>query len=170
MAEPIPMIDQKIDRIAEEIASARTKALANSTIDPKTGAVKVASDSPELKRVSDLQSRSSRLAAIKAEIAGIFQAVGIESRQEIEERRRNAEGDLAGAPLEAFKHFKMLHELPKGNGGHPDLLPSDLVKAEAYQKVEREQRARMDRATADLEKINPVMARLHALISEANSL
>ena len=168
--EPIPMIESKVSRISEEIAALRVKALGASTIDPKNGAVRVASDSPELKRIASLEASQNRLGAIKAEIAECFKAAGVGSRQEIEEHRRNAEGDIHGAPLEAFKTFKMLHELPKVNGGFPELLPSDLAATDAYQKVEREQRDRMDRAKATLEKINPVISRLNALITEANSL
>ena len=168
-SEPISMIEEKIIRLTNEIEAARTKALAAASINSK-GIVKVDPDSPELKRIASLEASQNRLGAIKAEIAECFKAAGVGSRQEIEEHRRNAEGDIHGAPLEAFKTFKMLHELPKVNGGFPELLPSDLAATDAYQKVEREQRDRMDRAKATLEKINPVISRLNALITEANSL
>ena len=168
-SEPISMIAGKLDRIASEIEALRVKALGASTID-KTGAVRVAANSPELKRISELEKTARRLAAIQAEIAGCFQSVGANSREEINERRRNAVGDIEGAPLEAFKAFKLYHELPAANGGHPDLLPGDLVQTPAYQKVEIEQRDRMERARTDLGKINPVISQLNALIAEANSL
>ncbi len=168
--EPIQMIEGKISRIANEIEAARTKALAASTIDPKTGAVKVASDSPELKRISEMEKTAARLEAIKAEIAGLYETAGVAGREQLGTLRNQAEADIAGGPLEAWKHFRMYHELPTTNGGFSDLLPSDLCQVEPYQAIEREQRARMERARADLEKINPVMARLHALTAEANSL
>lgn len=169
MSEPIPMIQSRLDGIASEIAATRTRALSNASIDGK-GTVRVSADSPELMHIADLEKISTRLAAIKAEIAGIFNAAGVESREQLGTLRNQAEADIAGAPLESWKHFRMFHELPPVNGGFSDLLPSDLAKVEPYQAIEREQRARMERAKADLEKINPVMSKLSALISEANSL
>ena len=69
------------------------KALRTATIDSK-GVVKVPNDHPMLQRIADLENTAARLAAIKAEITGIFNAAGVESREQLNTRRNQAEADL----------------------------------------------------------------------------
>lgn len=169
-SEPIPMIAGKLDRITDEIAALRVKALGASTIDPKTGAVRVAANSPELKRIASLEASQARLGAIKVEIGQLYQAAGVETREELHERRRNLEGDIMGAPIEAWRHFKHIHELPASSGGYPDLLPSELCQVERYRVLEDREKARRDQAKAALGPINEAIKMVSNLTAEANSL
>lgn len=163
---------RRYNALSDELGQLRLNTIGSTYID-KSGAVKV-NQSPGLtalqRRISEKEQALEKLVSIASQLGDILEQAGAGSIHELHSRREEHTSTIQSAPVLAWEQFRLAHELPSPNGGHPDLLPSDLVRVESYKVFEDAERAKMDAAKASLEPINEAITRVSSLVAEANGL
>jgi len=121
-------------------------------------------------QIVEKEQAIEKLEKIAEQITKILQQAGAGTVHELGERREAYSNTINSGPFRAWDEFRLHRERPIGQGGHPHLLPSDLVKVESYKAIEDTIRADMDQAKAALKPIEAAREKITSLVSEANSL
>jgi len=166
------VIAEKYASINDELGKLRLSTIG-STYVASDGTLKVnPSDglSSLLIEISEKEKTLNRLIEIVNQINKILGDANVETILELSELKNAHLNEIQSAPVRAWEAFRLHRELPAGQGGYPDLLPSDLVLVASFKAIEDDERAKFDAAKIAVEPVSAAWKEVVDLYEEAASL
>ena len=149
----------KYRKLDQDTQALRVQSLQYATNDPR-----------RLEVLEALKAAEGKMVALKPVIEkynAVLDRVGCISERGIREARSETATVPVSALNQALTKYRICRELPASQGGHPDLLPSDLCNVPEYKAFEDEMRAKIEAGKALYAEQTEAMEELDALSSEA---